>query len=245
MSRLDIPSANDQTLNYVHRLNTNLGSEWSLNGRWKGNKWWNRTYGSAVPTSSQPQTNLSVNTGTDCSLNGWSTPCYDRSFRGLPSSRASGIYHGNRGNRGPLNPIKHWRKQLQPSQGHVTGKVSLNNVIWTPGGSAKATSSTLCCDFETSITFEGQPSLFGAGGDRRWRNFVGELYWLYQSVHHVPTGARLTHCYLAAGNICSRIFISSVDDRHSSSTEYPSNILYCGYAIYLLDGTRCRQRVGM
>ena len=126
MSRLDIPSANDNTLNFVF--------PGGIKPSWKGNKWWNRTYGSAVPTSSQPQTNLSVNTGDNCSQNGG--PCYDRSFRGLPNSRASGIYHGNRGNRGPLNPIKHWRKQLQPSQGHVTGKPTVDQVIWTPGGSS-------------------------------------------------------------------------------------------------------------
>jgi len=152
MSRLNIPSANDQNLNYVRYPQE--GNGWTLNGRWKGDTPINRTTGSAVPTSSQPQTNLSVNTG--CTVSAVYQPCYDRPFRGYPLyTRASGIYHGNRGNRGPLNPIKHWRKQLQPSQGHITGKPTLNNVMWTPGGTVHLGSksgSTLsqCTDLSCS-----------------------------------------------------------------------------------------------
>ena len=162
MSRLNIPSANDQNLNYVPRLNTNLGGEWSLK-RWKSVNLLNATrnkvagtrpaiFNATVPTSSQPQTNLSVNTGNKCEPQ----PCYERSFRGLPSLRhSSGIYNGNKGNRGPLNPIKHWRKQLQPHQGHITGKASLNNVMWTPGGIAsfagQATDSSCCSNIITYL----------------------------------------------------------------------------------------------
>jgi hypothetical protein len=70
---------------------------------------------SNVPTSSCPQ----INGLTTISSN-------DRAFRGFSSSL--GKYSGS------LNPIKHWRKQLQPSQGHITGKPSLNSIMWQPGG---------------------------------------------------------------------------------------------------------------
>ena len=169
MSRLNIPRANDQNLNYVPRLNSNPaqiypGSEWSLK-RWKSVNLLNAQgsvvfpgqraaiFNATVPTSSQPQTNLSVNTA--CA---GQQPCYERAFRGLPSSSlrlGGGIYLGNRGNRGPLNPIKHWRKQLQPNQGHITGKASLNNVMWTPGGIAsfagQAVDSSCCSNIKTYL----------------------------------------------------------------------------------------------
>ena len=113
-------------------------------------------FNATVPTSSQPQTNLSVNTSDRCQPGGIPQPCYDRAFRGLPSLRhGGGIYHGTRGNRGPLNPIKHWRKQLQPSQGHITGKAALNNVMWTPGGVAsfagQAVDSSCCSNIKTYL----------------------------------------------------------------------------------------------
>ena len=99
------PRANNQNLNYVFP-----GGQAQP---WKGptpQNPYNRTTSSAVPTSSQPQTNLSVH-----------DLLYNRS---------------NRVNcKGPLNPIKHWRKQLVPSQGHVSGKPSLDQVMWQPGGS--------------------------------------------------------------------------------------------------------------
>ena len=77
---------------------------------WKGKTPHNHTTNSAVPTSSRPQNNLSV---------------YDSSYN--RSIRVNG--------KGPLNPIKHWRKQLVPSQGIVSGKPSLDQVMWQPGGS--------------------------------------------------------------------------------------------------------------
>lgn len=111
-----------------------------------------------VGTSSQPQTNLP---------NGVNAPesnqIYNRSSRGLSSvynytgsytrpaiiGRYNGIYTSARGRSGgksgPLNPIKHWRKQLIPSQGHITGKPSLNHVIWNPGSA-----TTLSSDIDTS-----------------------------------------------------------------------------------------------
>ena len=144
MSRLNPRRYNGQNLNYVSRLISNPPQGYSREdlGKWKGDKWNNRTTGSAVPTSSQPQTNLSVNSCPGVELvgaNGVAQPCYERAFRGLPGPKphqqASGTYRSNRGSRGPLNPIKHWRKQLQPSQGHVTGKPTIDQVIWTPGGS--------------------------------------------------------------------------------------------------------------
>ena len=95
-----------------------------------------------------------------------------RGHRGLPSlytneedltsdlkeryGRYSGIYTSARGKSagrtGPLNPIKHWRKQLMPSQGHITGKPTLNSVIWTPGGTSVLHSDidTSCCGISSS-----------------------------------------------------------------------------------------------
>jgi hypothetical protein len=94
---------------------------------------------SNVATSSRPQLNGANNTTTN-----------PRAFRGLSSyppnsggankiiGRYNGLYTTARGNgigrSGPLNPIKHWRKQLQPSQGHISGKPTLNSIMWQPGG---------------------------------------------------------------------------------------------------------------
>ena len=111
------PRANDTTLNYVF--------PGGLRPSWKGNTRHNQTTGSAAATSSQPETNLSVH--ADVSLN-----IYERSFRGgTTTGRYLSVGHKNRG---PLNPIKQWRKQLQPSQGHITGKPTVNQVMWQPGG---------------------------------------------------------------------------------------------------------------
>jgi hypothetical protein len=94
---------------------------------------------SNVATSSRPQLNGANNTATN-----------PRAFRGLSSyppnsggankiiGRYNGLYTTARGNgigrSGSLNPIKHWRKQLQPSQGHISGKPTLNSIMWQPGG---------------------------------------------------------------------------------------------------------------
>ena len=85
---------------------------------WKGNVSDNHTTSSVVPTSSRPQNNLSV---------------YDSLYN--RSIRVNG--------KGPLNPIKHWRKQLMPSQGTVSGKPSLDQVMWQPGGSVYLGDSAL------------------------------------------------------------------------------------------------------
>ena len=133
MSRLNRPRANDQNLNFVRYPQE--GNGWSLKGHWKSENLLDAgrnilpkkaVFNATAPTSSQPQTNLSVNTGDTCNSGGLGQPCYERSFRGLG-------YHRH-ARTGPLNPIKHWRKQLQPKQGHISGKASLNNVMWTPGG---------------------------------------------------------------------------------------------------------------
>lgn len=99
-----------------------------------------------VPTNSRPESNLPFPNKEN----------FERSFRGLPIStsnysigRYTGIYTSARGKSagttGPLNPIKHWRKQLIPTQGHITGKPSIDSVIWTPGGS-----TTLASNIDTS-----------------------------------------------------------------------------------------------
>lgn len=123
-----------------------------------------------VPTSSQPETNLPRGNIAPNSQN-----IYQRSSRGLPSvynygdpsnnpslaviGRYTGIYTSARGRSagtsGPLNPIKHWRKQLIPTQGHITGKPSLDSVIWNPGGTTTLASNvdTSCCPTDsTSLT---------------------------------------------------------------------------------------------
>lgn len=118
-----------------------------------------------APTSSQPETNFPRDGRT------FSSNTYNRASRGLPSisnskklnetdeqnelnepiltvmGRYNGIYTSARGKSagrtGPLNPIKHWRKQLIPKQGHITGKPTLNDVILNPGTTSLDSS---CCD---------------------------------------------------------------------------------------------------
>jgi len=111
-----------------------------------------------APTSSRPQTNFPSDGITHASINS-----HNRASRGLPSvynygdssnnpalaiiGRYTGIYTSARGKSagrtGSLNPIKHWRKQLAPSQGYITGKPSLNNIMWNPGGT---TLDSSCCN---------------------------------------------------------------------------------------------------
>ena len=116
-----------------------------------------------VATSSQPQTNLPRGNFTTLKLDD-----KGRASRGLPSiynyaklveenpllqviGRYSGLYTSARGKgagrTGSLNPIKHWRKQLMPAQNHISGKPSLDSVIWNPGGSTVLAQSkeTECC----------------------------------------------------------------------------------------------------
>lgn len=129
-----------------------------------------------VATNSRPETNLP---------NGNFAPAdpYKRSSRGLPSynpslelvenkqqeqsiGRYSGIYTSARGQgsgrSGPLNPIKHWRKQLIPSQGYVTGKPSLDNVILNPGGSTVVSQNekTDCCGYNNNDPNDPNGMLF-------------------------------------------------------------------------------------
>ena len=106
------PRANNQTLNYISDPQHPRMS-------WKGNKSDNQTTYSIVPTSSRPQNNVSVYNNNS-----------NRAIRA--TSSAGGRISRPRG---PLNPIKHWRKQLQPSQGHITGKPTVNQVMWQAGGS--------------------------------------------------------------------------------------------------------------
>ena len=105
-------------------------------------------------TSSRPLNNLSV---ADTSSNWWGLSIQDISnSRAL--QRYTGIYTSNRG-AAPRrqNPIKHWRRQLMPDQGNVTGKPRLNDVMWKPGGSSYLTidKDTACC----SVSYSGQKSL--------------------------------------------------------------------------------------
>ncbi len=131
-----------------------------------------------APTSSRPQINFPSD-GQTHAASGPSDPAsYNRASRGLPSvynygdpsnnpsiaviGRYTGIYTTARGKSagrsGSLNPIKHWRKQLAPSQGHVTGKPSLNNVMWNPGGT---TLDNSCCDI--NLNQKDWPKMAGRG----------------------------------------------------------------------------------
>ena len=109
-----------------------------------------------APTSSQPQLNKqNTNYNRDVrslpSFRSTSDPSYNGSLD--KEGRYSGIYTSARGRSagrtGPLNPIKHWRKQLMPSQGHVTGKPTLNSVMWNPGSTNTLTTDmdTSCCPY--------------------------------------------------------------------------------------------------
>ena len=73
--------------------------------------------------------------------------------------RYTGIYTSNRSAQPRRqNPIRHWRRQLIPSQGHVTGKPRLNDVISRPGGTSylsidyKKALESSCC----SVNFSPQ-----------------------------------------------------------------------------------------
>ena len=75
--------------------------------------------------------------------------------------RYTGIYTSNRSAQPRRqNPIKHWRRQLMPDQGNVTGKPRLNDVMWKPGGTSYLTKAALHNDTCISgVTYSGQKSL--------------------------------------------------------------------------------------
>lgn len=80
--------------------------------------------------------------------------------------RYTGIYTSNRSAQPRRqNPIRHWRRQLIPSQGHVTGKPRLNDVISRPGGTSylsidyKKALDSSCC----SVNFSPQ---WNSNGDQ-------------------------------------------------------------------------------
>jgi hypothetical protein len=125
-----------------------------FNGGLSYNKW-KGTTPDANRTTYPININSNAATSSCPQLNGANnTPTNPRAFRGLSSyppnsggagagankiiGRYNGLYTTARGNgigrSGSLNPIKHWRKQLQPSQGHITGKPTLNSIMWQPGG---------------------------------------------------------------------------------------------------------------
>ena len=126
-----------------------------------------------APTSSRPQTNFPSDGITHASINS-----HNRASRGLPSvynygdpsnnpalaiiGRYTGIYTSARGKSagrtGSLNPIKHWRKQLAPSQGYITGKPSLNNIMWNPGGT---TLDSSCCNINLNQKDRSDKNLKG------------------------------------------------------------------------------------
>lgn len=124
-----------------------------------------KSYGSGittgvVPTNSRPQNNLSVS--DDYSRPGLTYEEYEGSLLIPPDPRRSvGRYNGlfttarGVGNRIPLNPLKQWRKQLIPSQGHITGKPQLNDVMDKPSNINIKTVllDTSCCDTGQLTTF--------------------------------------------------------------------------------------------
>ncbi len=103
-----------------------------VNLNYPGNKYKSKgpsQFFSIGPTSSQPQTNLDYLTK-------------DNNY--ARSARTTNFYYKKP--KGPLNPIKHWRKQLQPKQGHISGKQSLNLVMWNPGTTITLTQDSSCCE---------------------------------------------------------------------------------------------------
>lgn len=70
-------------------------------------------FSQTVSRNSRPQTNLSVDSN------------YERSMRSA--------FNGEK-YRGPLNPLKQWRKQLAPTDGSSSNRVSVSQAIDYPGG---------------------------------------------------------------------------------------------------------------
>ena len=62
-----------------------------------------------------------------------------------PVSGSGPLYRRGRTSAAP-NPIRHWRKQLQPEQGIATGSISVGQVMDRPGGSVVLNSNSPTCD---------------------------------------------------------------------------------------------------
>lgn len=139
-------------LNYINKSPT---KDEFLNQKpsrlWKSDKPGYGNYFQSVPTNSQPQTNLSVIE---------SSGLYERAVRATKTANCT--EKNNRSfnypipggkSKGPLNPIKGWRKQLQPAQGKVTGKVSLDDVITNPGISSTVMNEKILCKECNKLNF--------------------------------------------------------------------------------------------
>ena len=62
-----------------------------------------------------------------------------------PVSGSGPLYRRGRTSAAP-NPIRHWRKQLQPEQGKSTGSISVGQVMDRPGGSVVLNKNSPTCD---------------------------------------------------------------------------------------------------
>ena len=84
----------------------------------------NNIFSQSVPRFSRPQTNLSVNS------------TYNRGQRHVEDHKY----------KGPLNPIKQWRRQLAPSGGSSSNRASVSLAIDYPGGATHLEKTNIATD---------------------------------------------------------------------------------------------------
>ena len=84
----------------------------------------NNIFSQSVPRFSRPQTNLSVNS------------TYNRGQRHVEDHKY----------KGPLNPIKQWRRQLAPSGGSTSNRASVSLAIDYPGGATHLEKTNIVAD---------------------------------------------------------------------------------------------------
>lgn len=118
-----IPHPNNVNPNIINTNGVQFRVNISDPKTWKGDKnksdQENNTINSGVPTNSRPPLN--------------------------PSSGSGPLYRRGRISAAP-NPIRHWRKQLQPEQGNTSGRISVGQVMDRPGGSVVLNSNSPTCD---------------------------------------------------------------------------------------------------
>lgn len=84
----------------------------------------NNIFSQSVPRFSRPQTNISVNS------------TYNRGQRHVEDHKY----------KGPLNPIKQWRRQLAPSGGSTSNRASVSLAIDYPGGATHLEKTNIATD---------------------------------------------------------------------------------------------------
>ena len=117
------PHPNKVNPNYANTAGVQFRVNISDPNTWKGNKnnsdISNNVFNSGAPTDSRPPLQ--------------------------PVSGSGPLYRRGKRTSAP-NPIRHWRKQLQPQQGYVSGKAGVGQVMDRPGGSVILKSNNASCD---------------------------------------------------------------------------------------------------